>query len=122
MDRGLPRSATGFHPYERDGETTFVWTADRAVLSFAGLDRSTSWICAIRFRGARPPDLAQPTLQLVVDGVAVAAREATNDYQDAEVTLARRARAGATLQLISARVFVPGGDPRRLGVQIDRLE
>ena len=122
MDRNLPRSASGFHGLERDGDTTFVWTAERAVLRFSGLDRSTPWRCVVRFRGARPPELPQPVLEVAVDGVLVASSVATNDFQPIEVSLARRPRAGLSLALTSTPVFVPGGaDARHLGVQVDRV-
>ena len=72
MDRRLPPSSTGFYGLERNGDESFAWTSERAVLRFSGLDRSTPWTCGVRFRGSRPPELVQPTLQVEVDGVTVA--------------------------------------------------
>ena len=123
MERPLPSSATGFYGIERVGDEWFAWTSERAVLRFSGLDRGASWACGVRFRGTRPPDVVQPILEVAVDNITVAARTATNDYQDLELTIPRRSRAGGTLAFTSTPTFVPGdGDPRVLGVQVDRIE
>jgi hypothetical protein len=123
MDRNLPRFATGFYPVERNGEGTFVWTGERADVTLAGLDRRVPWVCSIRFRGARAPNVSQPDLEVAVDGIRVGSWPGTNDFRDVVVVApANAAKAGLTLTLISTTTFVPGeADARPLGVQIDRL-
>jgi len=124
MDYRVPPNATGFYPAEADGPTTFAWTSRRADISFAGLDRRSAWPCSIRFRGARPtPALPQPDLFVGVDGVTLAVRHATNEFQDLDVVIPPApARRGAVLTLSSSTTFVPGPqDTRELGVQVDRV-
>jgi hypothetical protein len=123
MDRDLPGFATGFHPLERNGQESFAWTSGRAEVTLPGLDRRVPWTCAVRFRGARPPDLPQPDLVLAIDGVRAGVWHGTNDFEDVEVTApATPMKPGLLLTLDSTTTFVPGGsDPRRLGVQVDRL-
>lgn len=122
MDRGGAPVATGFYTGERDGETTFAWTRREAVLTLPGLDRRTPWSCTIRLRGARQDPSTLPLVDLAVDGIAIATHQTTNDYDDVTVTLPARPRAsGATVALTSSNTFVPGpGDPRTLGVMVDR--
>ena len=44
MDRETPRAvAGGFSTPEHDGDVTFAWTGDRAVLRLAGLNRRVPW-------------------------------------------------------------------------------
>jgi hypothetical protein len=124
LDSDLPAHASGFYAAERSGRGTFAWTAGRASVTLAGLDRRSAWSCAVRFRGARPdPAMEQPDVQLMLDGVTVAVRRATNDFQDVEVTAPPRPlRPGLELALVSSSTFVPGGpDNRTLGVQVDRI-
>jgi len=123
MDRALPAFVTGFYPLERNGQETFVWTAERAEVTLAGLDRRVPWTCSVRFRGARAPQDPQPELVLALDGVRAGAWGGTNEFQDAQVTApATPLKPGLVLTLISTTTFLPGGaDPRRLGVQVDRI-
>ncbi len=122
IDR-LPPTTSGFYPAERTGDRWFVWTSRRADLTLAGLDRRSEWSCSVRFRGARPEPMPQPDLHIAVDGVTLAVRRATNDYQEVAVTApAHPSRPGLMLTVTSSTTFVPGGsDPRTLGVQVDRL-
>ena len=124
LDRELPAIASGFYPAERGDGDPFVWTSRRAGVSLVGLDRRSAWSCSVRFRGARPdPAMPQPDLQLALDGVTVAVRAATNDFQEVEVTApARPLKPGLDLTITSSPTFVPGGsDLRELGVQVTRL-
>lgn len=119
----LPQSVSGFYGTERDGNRYFVWTARRADITLAGLDRRSAWSCSVRFRGARSAALPQPDLAVAVDGVTLASQRATNDYQEVSVSApARPQTPGLMLTLTSSTTFVPGGsDPRTLGVQIEDL-
>jgi hypothetical protein len=123
MDRTLPSYVTGFYPLEREGRRGFAWTGERAEAALAGADRRVPWTCEITFRGARPPDLAQPELSVAVDGVLAGVWPATNEFQGARVVApATPGKSGLVLSLTSSRVFEPGpADPRRLGVQVARL-
>ena len=116
--------ATGLYPVERIRKYVSVWTSRRVDVALAGLDRRAAWSCVVRFRGARPdPAMPQPDLQVAVDGVTVAARRATNDFQDLEAIVpARPLDSGLTLTLTSSTTFTPGGSDRRaLGVQLEAL-
>jgi hypothetical protein len=122
MDRALPSYASGFYPLERDADETFVWTAEHAEVTLAGLDRRVPWTCDVRFRGARPSDDQQPDLMLAVDGRRAGTWRATNEFQEARVAVAvAPAKPGLVLSLTSSRIYEPPSDPRTLGVQVDRL-
>src|SRR5258708_13298421 len=62
MDRDLGRSAKGFYPGERSGQTAFAWTSRRAEITLPGFDRRAPWLCSLRFRVARPVGVVQPPL------------------------------------------------------------
>ena len=123
MDRDLPRRvASGFYPFERAGDETFAWTSRRADLTLSGLTRTRPWVCSLRFRGGRSEPLPQPLVQVAVDGVTVASRTATNDFQEVEIPVPLRSAPGLTLTISSSTTVVPGpADRRELGVQVDRL-
>lgn len=120
MDRDLPRFASGFHAIERDGDRTFAWTSDRAVIRLAGLDRRVDWTCTISARGIREP---LPDLTLAYDGTGSETGRLTHDYRDVTVRIpARPEQSGLTLTVVVAPTFVPGPhDPRTLGAQVDWL-
>ena len=90
MDRDLPRIASGFYPVERAGDVTFSWTSRRAEVALPGAERRSPWLCSLRFRGGRSDRIPQPRVDLVVDGVTLAARTATNEFQDLEATAPAR--------------------------------
>jgi hypothetical protein len=122
MDRDLPAIASGFYASERNDVETWVWSAPRAELRLHGVDRRVAWECTIRFRGGRPPDEPLPRVDLAVDGVTIAAIDALNEHQDATVTApAMPGRRGLVLGLSTSETFVPSGDPRPLGVLVDRI-
>ena len=122
MDRDLPSVLSGVYPPEREGDRTFAWTSGRAELTLKGLERQPAWFCTVRFRGGRSAEHPQPVVELSVDGIRLASRTATNDYDDLEVTAPSSERSGLVLTITASPTVVPGpGDPRALGVQIDRL-
>jgi hypothetical protein len=122
MDRPLPRSISGIYNIETSADESFAWTAGRATIRLPGLDRRVPWNCAVRFRAIRPPGEPFPQLTASVDGVAIGAQGAINQYQDLRVVIPSRPAPGATVILVSDPTFVPGrGDPRELGVQLDRF-
>lgn len=125
MDRDLPAAAAGFHPVERVAGTdlTFAWTTALASLSLEGADRRVAWTCAVTFRGGRGPSLKQPLVELAVDDVALGAKNATNEFEELAVRVPPRpGKRGLSLAILVSPTFVPGpGDPRALGVQVDRV-
>jgi hypothetical protein len=123
MDRDAPSYVTGFYPGERDDQGAFAWTREHSEVTLAGADRRVPWTCAVRFRGSRPTDGEQPDLMIAVDGLLAGTWRATNEYQDVRVTApVTPSKPGLVLSLTSSRVYEPGrADPRRLGVQVQRL-
>ena len=121
MDRDLPRLVSGIYPPERDRDVTFAWSSDRSTVRMPGLDRRRPWTCVLRFRGARatPP---QPHVEMAIDGITLASRIATNEYEQLEVDAPAQERPGMVLTITAQPTIVPGSqDPRQLGVQIDQL-
>jgi len=123
MERDVPALTSGLYPVERSGELTFAWTADRAEIRVPGLDRRRPWSCAVRLRGARPDAaLPQPDVAIGVDGKHAANVRAGNEFADVLVAVpARPGEEGLALTLTPSTTFVPGGDRRRLGLQLDRI-
>ncbi len=123
MDRSLPRRfASGFYDGERAGQTTFAWTAERADIKLADLNRRIPWTCSVRFRGGRSDPGTQPLVALAADGLVAATVKASNDFQDATIVLPPRPASGAVVSITSSSTLVPGpSDPRQLGVQVDRI-
>jgi hypothetical protein len=122
MDRDLPRAATGFYPIERVGRETFAWTSARGEIAFPMFDRASAWRCSVSVRGGRPSGIPLPMVALEIDGVALTRRAVTNDYHGLEITAPARPRTpGLRLGIVTSPTFVPPGDPRELGVQVDRV-
>jgi hypothetical protein len=118
------RILSGLYPSEHtpDG-LTFAWTRETFGLTLPRLDRRLSWRLTLRVAASRP-DGSSPTLITSVDGVTTSTVELpAGGFADHVVTVpARGDRPRATS--VSFRVtptFTPGGDPRELGVQIDRI-
>ena len=124
FDRDLPRNVAGIYPPERDdaSQLTFAWTSGDAVVRLPGLDRGTDWRLDLRVRGARAGG-DNPDLTVLADGVAVSTVKTGVDWTDVSVVIPQRGdRRGLTLGLRPSATFVPGpGDPRPLGVVLDRL-
>src|SRR5262245_6914225 len=122
MDRDFPRLVSGFYPVERAAELTFAWTSERATLTLPGLSRRRTWQCHVRLRGGRPEGVPLPTIDIEIDGVAIAHRQLTNEFEDIVVTVPVRPIAGLRLGIVNAPTFSPGpGDGRDLGSQVDRI-
>ncbi len=123
MDRDIPGATSGFSPVERHLDETYAWSSGRAQVLLPGLDRTVTWRCVFRIRGSRPPGVPQPHVQIGADGVTLASATASNTYQDIDALVAaREERNGLTLMLATDPTWVPGpGDPRALGVQVDRV-
>ena len=125
FDRDFPRNVSGIYGPERDAAsgTTFAWTSDDAVVRLPGLDRRVPWTLSLRVRGGRAAPATNPSLVVLVDGVIVETRPTSPGFEDVTVTIPPHPeRRGLVVGLRSSDVFVPGpGDPRRLGVMLDRL-
>lgn len=125
FDRDFPRNVSGIYGPERDEASgmTFSWTSDDAVIRLPGLDRHVAWTLTLRARGGRVAPARNPTLIVVADGVGIETRQTSREFEDVTVVIPPRPeRRGLVLGLRSSDAFVPGpGDPRRLGVMLDRL-
>jgi hypothetical protein len=123
MSGDPPSFVSGVYAGERAGDLTFAWTRERVTVRLPGLDRRHAWTCAIVMRGARADAAAWPIVGASVDGASVATVATTNDFAETHVAIPSRPdRSGATVALTVAPTFRPGGgDPRELGVQIDRI-
>ena len=114
------------YPPERDSATglTFAWTGAEMGLRLPGLDRRVDWILDMRVRGARP-DGRNPELQFFAEGLLIGTHRAPQDFESIQVTVPIRTGERRRDALITMRVsetFTPGaGDPRNLGILIDRL-
>jgi hypothetical protein len=125
FDRDMPRNVSGIFPSERDDRAhlTFAWTAQDAVLRLPGLDRRVEWHLRARIRGARPVSSENPILTVLADGATVSTTPTQPDFRDVDVVIPRRpTRRGLVVEFHSSKTLVPGaGDPRALGIMIDRL-
>ena len=125
FDRDLPRLVSGVYSPERDETSglTFAWTGADVALRLPGLDRGKDWTLDLRVRGGHAAPGDNPDITVLADGVILATVPTSVEFQDVRLTIpARRERRGLTLGLSSSRTFVPGpGDPRALGVMLDRL-
>jgi hypothetical protein len=125
MYRDLPRGVvSGFYPVERSGDLPYAWTGRSAAVRFNGMRRSAPWECAVRFRGGRADVSTLPDVEVAADGLPIARRTATNEYEDLVARVEPSARRdGLTLTITSSNVFTPGpGDSRELGVQVSHIE
>jgi hypothetical protein len=124
MAHDRPGLLRGFYKSERSGDVTFAWTSDRGDLRLPGIDRNVEWIVRARVRGARPEAASLPEVTLLADGVVLARRNTSNAFEDIEAVVPVRIGLirGLTLTIASSNTFVPGGgDPRTLGIQVDRI-
>jgi len=123
MDRALPSFIAGMHGPERDAQGSFSWTSGQVLAEIPGLDRQVAWSCTLRFRGTRPGSDTGPLVSVAVDGRSVAQVPASSEYQELGILLAPNTNAvGAAVAITVSPTFVPGGgDPRTLGVQVDRF-
>ena len=125
FDRDLPKNVEGIYPPEHDDPSrlTFAWTSADALIRLPGLDRRVSWRLSLRARGARVIPAENPDLVVLSDGVPITTLHTQGPFADYDVTIpAIPNRRGLVLELHSSRTFVPGhGDPRALGIMIDRM-
>ncbi|MCR4375811.1 MAG: glycosyltransferase family 39 protein, partial [Acidobacteria bacterium] len=120
MDRPVSAAATGFYGEERVERETFAWTGKAATLTLPGLDRRVAWTCVVRLRGARADVSTLPEVILAIDGVVGTRHQTSNDFAGVRLDLPPADRPGAIVTLAVSNTFIPPGDPRTLGVIVDR--
>lgn len=125
FDRDLPRQVTGVYPSERDNLTglTFAWTGAEMGVRAPGLDRRVAWTLDVRLRAARP-DGRPAAVAFFADGIHLATHVAPQDFGQVQVTIPARGerRRDVAITMRASDTFTPGpGDPRPLGVLLDRL-
>ena len=124
MTHDRPGVLQGFYQGEHAGGLTFAWTAERGDLPLAGLDRNVLWIARVRLRGGRQQASTLPVVTILADGTPIASHQTSNEFEDIDALIPLRPGPGRglILSLVSSNTFVPGpGDPRHLGVQVDRI-
>jgi hypothetical protein len=122
MDRPLPSFISGMHGNEQHHLGSFAWTSDRVEAAIPGLDRQVAWSCTVRIRGARADGVPQPTFRADVDGSPAASTTTSNEFEDLIVAVRPAATTGVSIVMSVTPTFTPGGgDPRVLGVQVDRF-
>ena len=121
MDRPVSAVATGFYDDERVDRETFAWTGQDVTLALPGVNRDTIWTCVVRLRGGRADPATLPEVALAVDGVVASRFQTSNDFADVRLDLPTAPQPGATITVAVSDTFVPAGDPRALGVMVDRL-
>ena len=125
FDRDVPRNLSGVYTGERDEASglTFAWTGPDVALRLPGLDRGKKWTLDLRVRGGRQVPDDTPEITVLADGVILATRQTSAEFQDVQLTIpALAARRGLIVGIRSSKTFVPGrSDPRPLGVMLDRL-
>ncbi|MGH2400202.1 MAG: hypothetical protein ACRDF6_10190, partial [bacterium] len=121
-----PGVMRGFYPAEETPEgLTFQWTRQSADVRLDGADRRVDWIAIVRLRGGRPDPSTLPEVTFSIGGVVSRRVRSGNDFQDVVVPIPAEARGerGFTLLITTSNTFVPGpGDPRELGVVVDRIK
>lgn len=132
FDRDLPRQVTGVYPIERDNQTglTYAWTGVEMGVRAPGLDRRVAWTLDVRLRAARPDGRA-PEVAFFADGIHLVTQVAPQEFGQLRVTIPTSApqpgrgvggRRDLAITMRVSDTFTPGpGDPRPLGVLLDRL-
>src|SRR5262249_35038276 len=107
MTQDGPGLLQGFYPGERDGNLTFAWTTERAQVPLQGLDRNVPWNVRIRLRGGRRDPHTLPTVTVLADGAPIAARLASNTFEDLAAVIPARSGhvRGVTLELSVSNTF-----------------
>src|SRR5437868_8653057 len=105
FDRDLPRNVSGVYSPERDEASglTFAWTGADVVVRLPGLDRGKNWTLDLRVRGGRAAPDENPDLTILADGVELATRHTSAEFETISVGIpARGDRRGLTLGLRSS--------------------
>ncbi len=121
--RPSPQVFTGLYDPERSPDgLTYAWSRPAFGLTLRGVNRRVPVSVTLRMRAARP-DGATPSLLISVDGVVVDRGTLTADFEERTVTLPSRDGSFPTqVDVLIDPPFVPAGDPRALGAQVDWVE
>jgi hypothetical protein len=117
-------TARGVLGAEADAATgrSYSWIGPSVRVSVPHLDRTQAYTMTLIVDAARPPDVAPPHIDVLVDGAPAGRFQTTNGDTAIAVTLPPRATDRAVLTLQVDEAFTPPGDPRVLGVIIRDLQ
>ncbi len=108
----------GFHAAERDESFSWRWSRDRASLWFPGIGGNQRLRLEMRLSGFRPQGSPTPHLLLEANGHTLASFTPQGEAKTYRFTLNPSLNSDLMVQLESD-TFVPGEDPRELGVMVD---
>ena len=74
MDRTFPPGVAGFHPLERQGQTSFAWSRGSARLEFDHVDRRAPWACRADVINWRPPVAGPARVRILSRGAVLVDR------------------------------------------------
>ncbi|MBN1483399.1 MAG: hypothetical protein JXA37_01645 [Chloroflexia bacterium] len=112
----------GFHAAEEGGGRSYRWTRAEAGLSIPGLG-CCPYRLDLSLAAPRPPQEDPPQLRLEAGGNTLLRATVGTQVQVYSVLLPAEALRGGDLELLlHSDVFIPGGDPRELGLTVDHLE
>jgi hypothetical protein len=115
---------SGVYAVERGGDGgAFAWSSKQFILSFAGLDRGTSWTLTLGVAGGRPTP-EQPELVVWVDDRAALRTRLPASASEQVVAIAPRPgfRGTTVVRVAVEPPFYPGTtDSRTLGVPLNRI-
>jgi hypothetical protein len=117
-------TARGFFSPETDqnADTHYSWTGDTARLSIAHLDRSQPYQLKLDLSAGRPPEIAPPSVEFLVDGRPAGSFQTTNDTRTATVAIPSQAGDRAVVTMRVSQTFKPASaDARTLGVIVRHL-
>jgi hypothetical protein len=115
---------SGFHPAELDPSSgrSFSWSREQARLEFPALRRTRAYLVTLTVRGVRPPHLPQADVTIAVDEDTRFSGAVSNETSEIAFEIRRGDSLGAAISIDVRQPYVPGGgDPRTLGVIVDRV-
>ena len=115
---------SGFHGTEFDTTTgrSFSWSREQSRLVFPALRRGRAYRVTLTVRGVRPPDLPEAEVTISVDGQVGLGGTVSRETSELLFEIPRAGHTGATVTIDTSALYRPGGgDPRGLGVIVDRV-
>lgn len=112
----------GFHDPEMLGNVEFRWTTAEARIALPAVSGQAAWTATLHLAGGRPSGVPNPIVEVFIDGRLAMRTEVNPAFADYTFTFKRDPLppTDATM-VIKATTFTPQGDPRDLGVMIDRF-
>lgn len=108
----------GFHAAERDGNFSWRWSQDQASIWFPGIGGNQRLRLEMRLSGFRPQGSPVPHLVVEVNGYTLTTFTPQKEAKTYQFTLSPSFNSDLKVQLESD-TFMPGKDPRGLGVMVD---